>query len=125
MSAEKIQLSTPDGGNGSGFTNKRRAPRIQLTGTAHIHVPQQQSQRGRIHDLTSDGVSIFLDLQLRINLSCTLQLAIYHKGTSYQVEVQARCVNAMLVGGRGFRHGFQFYAVDPGALEKLNRICGG
>ena len=103
--------------------NERSEPRIQVTGTAHVGCANQQTLKGKLFDLTSAGTSIFLDVQLPSKELYSLHLSVYHKGVVHTINAQGRCTYAMLVGSKGFRHGFQFQSLDQQLRDKLKAIC--
>ena len=103
--------------------NERARSRVQVTGTAQVRRANQQVLQGKVFDLTSAGIAVFLDSPLRVKEHCELHLSLYHKGHGYTIDVSAHCSHNLLVGGRGFRNGFQFSAVNAATLATLNQIC--
>ncbi len=122
MFDEKINESM--GGAGAvRSVNERVKPRLQVSGSGQVRRPNQQILAGKLYDLSVTGASVFLDLQLPLKEICTLRLQIFRHGSSYTVEVQGQITNTMLVGSRGFRHGFQFLSIDSLTQKTLNAIC--
>jgi len=103
--------------------NERARSRVQVTGTAQVRRANQQVLQGRIFDVTTVGISIYLDIPLPVNESCELQLSVFRDGRVHAVNVRSHCSYNLLIGGKGFRNGFQFHSVSAEASATLSLIC--
>jgi hypothetical protein len=117
-------VSPADVRSGKKSTQDRQSNRIAVTGWAHIHDGRPESVAVRVNELSISGFSIFLDFQLRFSGDYSLQLSIFRHGKSYIFDVQAHCIYATLVSGKGFRHGFEFSSLNKIAKLALREILG-
>lgn len=122
MLDDKIHESLDGAGANRPFDERKKARR-QVSGSAQVSLSNQRVLQGKIYDLTTEGVSIYLDVQLRGNSPCALHLMVYHDGLVHSIELQATPTYALLVGGKGFRHGFQFLSPDQATHDRLSAIC--
>lgn len=99
-----------------------RVDRISVTGWAEVRQLHQAPLNARMNDLSMSGFSIFLDFQLWLSRDYQLKFNIFRHGKAYSFDVQAHCVYATLVRTNGFKHGFQFNALDEIAEDAIRAI---
>lgn len=75
-----------------------------------------------MNEMSETGFSLFLDFQLPLSASYHLKLHIVHQGKAFAMDVQAQSVYAILVRFDGFRHGFQFAALDAAAEDVIRTV---
>ena len=97
---------------------------ILVTGWTRIQGSGAQAVAVRVDKLSQFGLQIFLDFKLHFWDNYPLQLSIYRHGKTYTFNVLTHCVSIALTSNRGFRHGFEFEALDKTAEDALREILG-
>ena len=103
---------------------RRQNDRISVTGWTRIQGGNPASTAVRVDKLSRSGLQIFLDFKLRFWDNYPLQLSIYRHGKTHTFNVLAHCVSITLANNKGFRHGFEFEALDKTAEDALREILG-
>jgi len=102
----------------------RQNDRISVTGWTRIQGGGPESVAVRVDKLSRSGLQIFLDFKLHFWDNYPLQLSIYRHGKTHTFNVLAHCVSIALASNKGFRHGFEFEALDRTAEDALREILG-
>ena len=100
----------------------RQNDRISVTGWTRIQGGGPESVAVRVDKLSRSGLQIFLDFKLHFWDNYPLQLSIYRHGKTHTFNVLAHCISIALTSNRGFRHGFEFEALDKTAEDALCEI---
>ncbi len=96
--------------------------RVRVFGRVSIIAAGGVAHPGRIHDLALTGIAVMVDARLVDGMRYTLHLNIFRNGRLHDIRLLARCVHATLVGGVGFRHGFQFESVGDAVRHALGEV---
>lgn len=97
-----------------------RAPvRIRVNGWATVRQTASPLYKARLHELSTEGASLFLDDQLPQRQTYHLTLGGYRNGRTVEVQVQALCLHSTLVGASGFKHGFHFQSFQQGSPSDI------
>jgi hypothetical protein len=107
---------------GRGSLPDRRTDRISVAGWAQVHQPNQAPCNARMNELSSTGLSLFLDFQLWLSKSYHLKINIFRHGKVHNFALDADCVYATLVRTNGFKHGFQFNVLDAATEDAIRAI---
>lgn len=102
----------------------RQNDHISVTGWTRIQGGCPESIAVRVDKLSRSGLQIFLDFKLRFWDNYPLQLSIYRHGNTHTFNVLAHCISITLASNKGFRHGFEFEALDKTAEDALREILG-
>jgi hypothetical protein len=102
--------------------DQRRSERIRVTGWANFLIDGLPVKKGRLFDLSTEGVSIFLDDQLARRQLVELAFGGFRNGRRIQLRVQADCQYATLVGSNGVRHGFHFQEFLQGSPSDITEF---
>ena len=97
---------------------------ISVTGWTRIQGSGPESVAVRVDKLSRSRLQIFLDFKLHFWDNYPLQLSIYRHGKTHTFNVLAHCVSIALASNKGFRHGFEFEALDRTAEDALREILG-
>ncbi|MBC7620505.1 MAG: hypothetical protein H7293_16245 [Candidatus Saccharibacteria bacterium] len=97
---------------------------ISVTGWTRIQKGCPESVAVRVDKLSRSELQIFLDFKLHFWDNHPLQLSIYRHGKTHTFNVLAHCISIALASNKGFRHGFEFEALDKTAEDALREILG-
>ena len=100
----------------------RAQQRTRVYGRASLPLPSNGSVSGNVYDMTHGGISILLDRRLPMGQTYTLQLSIYRNGKLHRLSLPALCIHESLMGGQGFKHGFQFAAHSDTVRQALGEV---
>ena len=102
----------------------RASARIRVSGWATVTQTASPAYKARLFDLSTEGVSLFLDEQLSLRQTYHLALGGYRNGRMVALQVQALCLHATLVGNSGFKHGFYFQEFRQGNPADIEEFVG-
>jgi len=102
----------------------RTSARIRVSGWATVAQTASPAFQARMFDLSTEGVSLFLDDQLPLRQTYHLALGGYRNGRMVALQVQALCLHATLVGSSGFKHGFHFQNFRQGNPADIEAFLG-
>ena len=101
--------------------DKRAAPRRPLRCRVDLIGPNGRQIRGESFDLSTGGIGVMLDEQLRVGEVCRLMFAPFREGSTKSVSVTAKVAYSML-GRDGFRTGFEFQNVAAATASVINSL---
>ncbi|MEI8326313.1 MAG: PilZ domain-containing protein [Betaproteobacteria bacterium] len=96
--------------------------RTRIFGRVSIIAADGVAQLGSIHDLAFGGIAVMAEARLMNGMHYTLHLNIFRNGRLHDLRLKARCIHATLVGGAGFRHGFEFESVSDAVRQALDEV---
>ena len=102
----------------------KASARIRVNGWATVRQTASPAYKARLFDLSTEGASLFLDDQLPLRQTYHLTLGGYRNGRMVEVQVQALCLHATLVGASGFKHGFYFQNFRQGSPSDIGAFLG-
>jgi hypothetical protein len=109
---------------GDGVNLSRLSSRVPVTGWANVCSAQWDMRGAHLHDISEDGVSLYLQVQIALHQEYQLQISVYRNGRGHLVNARRYCLHSTLAGLSGFRHGFCLHLIGDSDNNELREILG-